>query len=474
MVTEENIIIQDFSEEMKNSYRDYSVSVIISRALPDVRDGLKPVQRRILYAMNELGLAPDKQHRKSARIVGDTMGKYHPHGDSSIYDALVHMAEEWSMSVPLVDGHGNFGSIDGDSAAAMRYTEARLSKGAMNLLTGLDRNLVDFVPNFDEREKEPVILPAKLPFLLINGTTGIAVGMATNIPPHNPGEIIKGAIALLDNPELSAEKLMKYIPGPDFPTGGIISNADEIAGIYENGEGKLRVRGKYVIEDGDNGKKNIVFTEIPFTSTGNKSRLVESLVNLMKDKVFDEIADVRDESSADVRIVVEVKKGRNVENLLNGIFKKTPLEDTYSVNMLAVRDKQPKIFSLKGILEEFLSFEEELYTKEYTHLLEKARARAEVVDGLIKAVDVIDLIIEVLRGSESIKQAKDCLVNGNIAEIKFKSEASKKEAKSFDFTEAQADAILAMPLSRLIGLEVLKLTSEAEKLKKNIDEYSKI
>ena len=247
MVTEENIIIQDFSEEMKNSYRDYSVSVIISRALPDVRDGLKPVQRRILYAMNELGLAPDKQHRKSARIVGDTMGKYHPHGDSSIYDALVHMAEEWSMSVPLVDGHGNFGSIDGDSAAAMRYTEARLSKGAMNLLTGLDRNLVDFVPNFDEREKEPVILPAKLPFLLINGTTGIAVGMATNIPPHNPGEIIKGAIALLDNPELSTEKLMKYIPGPDFPTGGIISNADEIAGIYENGEGRLRVRGKYGI-----------------------------------------------------------------------------------------------------------------------------------------------------------------------------------------------------------------------------------
>ena len=474
MVTEENIIIQDFSEEMKNSYRDYSVSVIISRALPDVRDGLKPVQRRILYAMNELGLAPDKQHRKSARIVGDTMGKYHPHGDSSIYDALVHMAEEWSMSVPLVDGHGNFGSIDGDSAAAMRYTEARLSKGAMNLLTGLDRNLVDFVPNFDEREKEPVILPAKLPFLLINGTTGIAVGMATNIPPHNPGEIIKGAIALLDNPELTTEKLMKYIPGPDFPTGGIIANADEIAGIYENGEGRLRVRGKYVIEDGEYGKKNIVITEIPFTSTGNKSRLVESLVNLMKDKVFDEIADVRDESSSDVRIVVEVKKGRNVENLLNGIFKKTPLEDTYSVNMLAVRDKQPKVFSLKGILEEFLGFEEELYTKEYTHLLEKAKSRAEVVEGLIKAVDVIDLIIEVLRGSESVKQAKDCLVNGNITEIKFKSEASKKAAKDFDFTEPQAEAILAMPLSRLIGLEVLKLSTEAENLKNNIEEYNKI
>ena len=474
MVTEENIIIQDFSEEMKNSYRDYSVSVIISRALPDVRDGLKPVQRRILYAMNELGLAPDKQHRKSARIVGDTMGKYHPHGDSSIYDALVHMAEEWSMSVPLVDGHGNFGSIDGDSAAAMRYTEARLSKGAMALLAGLDRNLVDFVPNFDEREKEPTILPAKLPFLLINGTTGIAVGMATNIPPHNAGEVIKGAIALLDNPEITTAKLMEYIPGPDFPTGGIIANADEIAGIYETGEGRLRVRGKYVIEDGEYGKKNIVITEIPFTSAGNKSRLVESLVGLMKDKVFDEIADVRDESSADVRIVVEVKKGRNVENLLNGIFKKTPLEDTYSVNMLAVREKQPQVFSLKGILEEFLGFEEELYTREYTHLLEKAKSRAEIVAGLIKAVDVIDLIIEVLRGSESIKQAKNCLVNGNITEIRFKSEESRKAAREFDFTEAQAEAILAMPLSRLIGLEVLKLSEEAESLKNNIETYNKI
>ncbi len=474
MAAEENIIIQDFSEEMKNSYRDYSVSVIISRALPDVRDGLKPVQRRILYAMHELGLLPDRQHRKSARIVGDTMGKYHPHGDSSIYDALVRMAEEWSLSVPLVDGHGNFGSIDGDSAAAMRYTEARLSKGAMELLTGLDRGLVDFVPNFDESEKEPAILPAKLPFLLINGTTGIAVGMATNIPPHNAGEIIRGAIALLTKPELTNKELMEYIPGPDFPTGGIVTNASELSSIYETGEGRLRVRARYEIEAGENGKSNIVITEIPFTSSGNKTRLVESIVNLMKDRVFDEIADVRDESSSDIRIVIEVKKGRNVENLLNGLFKKTPLEDTYSVNMLAVKERQPEIFSLKGILTEFIVFEEGIYTAEYDHFLKKAAIRAEIVDGLIKAVDVIDLIIEVLRGSENIRQARECLISGKTDGIKFKSKESEKEAEEFNFTEAQAEAVLAMPLSRLIGLEVLRLTEEAETLKKNIEEYKKI
>lgn len=471
---EENIIIQDFSEEMKNSYRDYSVSVIISRALPDVRDGLKPVQRRILYAMNELGLLPDKQHRKSARIVGDTMGKYHPHGDTSIYDALVHMAEEWSNSLTLVDGHGNFGSIDGDSAAAMRYTEARLSKAATLLLTGLDKNLVEFIPNFDETEKEPSILPARLPFLLINGTMGIAVGMATNIPPHNAGEVIKGAIALLEKPEITNSELMKCIPGPDFPTGGIITNKDDLVNIYEKGEGKLRIRGRYTVENGEYGKKNIVITEIPFTSTGNKTRLVESLISLMKDKVFDEISDIRDESSQDIRIVIEVKKGRDIENLLNGLFKKTPLEDTYSVNMLAVKDKQPEVFSLKGILKEFLDFEEELYTKEYSYLLSKANARAEVVDGLIRAVDVIDLIIEVLRGSKSIKEAKDCLIKGNVEKISFKNEKSRKEAMKFDFTEPQADAILSMPLSRLIGLEVLKLSKEGEELKKNIDNYLKI
>ena len=320
MITE-NIIHLDFSDEMRTSYRDYAMSVIISRALPDVRDGLKPVQRRILYAMKELGLSPDKPHRKSARIVGDTMGKYHPHGDSSIYDALVHMSEDYSLQIPLIDGHGNFGSIDGDGAAAMRYTEARLSPGAITLLDHLDKGLVDFIPNFDESEKEPVVLPAMLPNLLINGTTGIAVGMATNIPPHNPCEVIDGVIAYMDNPAITIEGLMEYIKAPDFPTGGTIVNQSDIKDIYENGEGRIKIRAKSEIEQGDYGRKNIIITEIPYTVAGNKTKLVESLAALMKDKVFDEIFDVRDESSKEgIRIVIEVKKDRDIDTLLNGLY----------------------------------------------------------------------------------------------------------------------------------------------------------
>ncbi len=470
----ENIVSMDFAEEMRTSYRDYAMSVIISRALPDVRDGLKPVQRRILYAMKELGLAPDKPHRKSARIVGDTMGKYHPHGDSSIYDALVHMTEDYSLSMPLIDGHGNFGSIDGDSAAAMRYTEARLSGAAMTMLNHLEKGLVDFMPNFDESEKEPCVLPAMLPNLIINGTTGIAVGMATNIPPHNPVEVINGVIACIDRPGISLEKLMEYIPGPDFPTGGTIINKEEIPSIYETGEGKLRIRAKTVIEPGENGRTNIIVTEIPYTVAGNKTKLVENLAQLMKDKVFDEIYDVRDESGEDIRIIIEVKKDRDANNLLNGLYKKTPMEETYGVNMLAVKDKQPIQFSLKGIIEEFISFQKELYTKEYNHLLNKANARLEIVNGLIRATDVIDLIIEVLRGSKSLAQAKGCLIHGDITDIKFKSEASKKEAMTFDFTESQADAILAMPLSKLIGLEIMKLHEEGDKLTSDITDYMRI
>ncbi len=470
-----SIIQLDFSEEMKNSYRDYAVSVIISRALPDIRDGLKPVQRRILYAMNELNLAPDKPHRKSARIVGDTMGKYHPHGDSSIYDALVHMTEDFSLSVPLVDGHGNFGSIDGDSAAAMRYTEARLSQGAMTMLENLDKGLVPFGPNFDESEKEPLVLPATLPNLLLNGTTGIAVGMATNIPPHNPTEVIDGIIAYMDRPDLSTEQLMKYIPGPDFPTGAVITNADDISAIYETGEGRIKVRAKTTIENSDYGRKNIVITEIPYTLAGNKQKLLESLAALAKDKVFDEIYDVRDESSKEgIRIVIEVKKDRNIENLLNGLYKKTAMEDTYSVNFLAVKDKQPFTFTLKQIIQEFITFQEELYTKEYEHLLKKTRQRLEIVEGLIKATDVIDLIIEILRGSQSVKQAKACLIHGDTNDIQFKSKASQRAAATLSFTEQQAEAILTMPLSRLIGLELLKLHQEGETLQNNIQEYQLI
>ncbi len=471
----DNIIQMDFSEEMKNSYRDYAMSVIIARALPDVRDGLKPVQRRILFAMKELGLDPKKPHRKSARIVGDTMGKYHPHGDTSIYDALVHMTEDYSLSIPLVDGHGNFGSIDGDGAAAMRYTEARLSEGAMTMLDNLDKGLVEFTPNFDDSEKEPSVLPSMIPNLLINGTTGIAVGMATNIPPHNPGEVIDGAIAYIDNPDITNMKLMKYIPGPDFPTGGTIINQSDIEQIYETGEGKLRVRGKVDIENGDNGRKNIIITEIPYTVAGNKTKLVENLVNLMKDKVFDEIYDVRDESSKEgIRIVIEVKKDRDVDNLLNGLYKKSQMEDTYGVNLLAVKEQQPIVFNLKMMLKEFVDFQEELYTKEYQHLLAKALDRSEIVNGLIRATDIIDLIIEILRGSNSIKQAKACLTNGITTDIKFKSKTSEKQASALDFTERQAEAILSMQLSKLIGLEILKLHEENDALLKNIEEYKTI
>lgn len=471
----DQIIQLDFSEEMKNSYRDYAMSVIISRALPDVRDGLKPVQRRILFSMMELGLDPNKPHRKSARIVGDTMGKYHPHGDSSIYDALVRMTQDYSLMLPLVDGHGNFGSIDGDGAAAMRYTEARLSPGAMTLLDHLEKGLIEFAPNFDDSEQEPTVLPAMIPNLLINGTTGIAVGMATNIPPHNPEEVINGVIAYIDNPNISMEKLMDYIPAPDFPTGGIIVNLDDIPSIYESGEGKIRIRSKVEIEPGDNGRKNIVITEIPYTVAGNKTKLVESLATLVKDKVFDEIFDVRDESSKEgIRIVIEVKKDRDIENLLNGLYKKTPMEDTYSVNLLAVKDQQPNIFNLKSLISEFVDFQVELYSKEYNYLLEKAQKRLEIVDGLIKATDVIDLIIEILRGSSSIKQAKACLMEGNTQGIKFKSKESEKEAATLDFTERQADAILSMQLSKLIGLEILKLHEENSTLLSQIEEYKKV
>ena len=468
----ENIIQLDFSEEMKNSYRDYAMSVIVARALPDVRDGLKPVQRRILFSMSELGLEPKKPHRKSARIVGDTMGKYHPHGDSSIYDALVRMTENYSLSIPLVDGHGNFGSIDGDGAAAMRYTEARLSEGAMTMLDHLEKGLVEFIPNFDDSEKEPTVLPAMIPNLLINGTTGIAVGMATNIPPHNPGEVIDGVIALMDSPNISIEKLMKYIPAPDFPTGGSIINQCDIQQMYESGEGRIRIRAKSEIEVGENGRKNIVITEIPYTVAGNKAKLVESLAVLMKDKVFDEIFDVRDESSKEgIRVVIEVKKDRDIDNLLHGLYKKTPLEDTYGVNLLAIKEQQPIVFNLKSLIEEFVYFQEELYTKEYQHLLGKAENRLEIVDGLIRATDVIDLIIEILRGSSSLKQAKACIIDGDITDIKFKTKASEKEATALKFTERQADAILAMPLSKLIGLEILKLHEENDSLLNSIANY---
>jgi len=345
----------------------------------------------------------------------------------------------------------------------------------MALLDHLEKGLIDFAPNFDDSEKEPTVLPAMIPNLLINGTTGIAVGMATNIPPHNPDEVIDGVIAYMDSPNITIQKLMDYIPAPDFPTGGTIVNHDDLLQIYETGEGKIRIRAKAEVESGDNGRKNIVITEIPYTIAGNKTKLVENLAGLMKDKVFDEIFDIRDESSKEgIRVVIEVKKDRDLDNLLNGLYKKTAMEDTYTVNLLAVKDQQPIVFNLKNMIGEFVDFQVELYTKEYEYNLDKAQKRLEIVGGLIKATDVIDLIIEILRGSTSIKQAKACLMEGNTEGIKFKSKQSEKQASSLDFTERQAEAILSMQLSKLIGLEILKLHDENTELLSSIEEYKKV
>ena len=474
---EHSIIRTEYSELMQKSYIDYAMSVIIARALPDVRDGLKPVQRRTLYDMYELGIRYDKPYRKSARIVGDTMGKYHPHGDSSIYDALVVMAQELKPGLPLVDGHGNFGSIEGDGAAAMRYTEARLQKVTQEAyLADLDKNVVDFMPNFDETEKEPVVLPVKVPNLLVNGAEGIAVGMATSIPPHNFGEVIDGVIAYMKNPDITTAEMMQYIPGPDFPTGGIIANKDDLPAIYESGVGKIKIRGKIEIEKGKGGKDRMVITEIPYTMIGaNIGKFLNDVYGLVESKATSDITDITNQSSKEgIRIVIELKRGADVENLKNMLYKKTRLEDTFGVNMLAVANGRPETLGLKQIIEHHVDFQFELATRKYTTLLEREREKSEVQEGLIKACDVIDLIIEILRGSKSVKDARACLVEGKTENIRFKFSISKKMAAMLRFTERQATAILEMRLYRLIGLEIEALQKEHEQTLKNIARYEDI
>ena len=427
-VIEEQIIKTEYSDIMQKSYIDYAMSVLMSRAVPDVRDGLKPVQRRVLYAMHELGLKYDKPYRKSARIVGDAMGKYHPHGDSSIYEALVVMAQDFKKGMALVDGHGNFGSIEGDGAAAMRYTEARLRKVTQEaLLSDLDKDVVDFIPNFDETEKEPSVLPAKIPNLLVNGTEGIAVGMATSMPPHNLGEVIEGIKAYMNNPDITVAELMEYIPGPDFPTGGIVTNKDELLSIYETGNGKIKIRGNIEIEQGKAGKMKIVVTEIPYTMIGaNIGKFLTDIVALIDAKKTSDIVDISNQSSKDgIRIVVEVKKDANVENLKNMLIKKTKLEDTFGVNMLAVADGRPETLSLKDIIIHNVNFQREINTRKYKTLLNKELDKKEIQEGLIKACDVIDLIIEIIRGSKEVKIAKRCLVEGVTEGINFKSRIYK-------------------------------------------------
>ena len=475
----ENIIKTEYSELMQKSYIDYSMSVITARALPDVRDGLKPVQRRVLYAMDQLGLNYDKPHRKSARIVGDAMGKYHPHGDSSIYETLVVLSQDFKKGMALVDGHGNFGSIEGDGAAAMRYTEAKLKKFTQDVyLSDLDKNVVDFVPNFDETEKEPAVLPVRVPNLLVNGADGIAVGMTTNIPTHNLSEVVDAVCAYMDNEDITTDELMEYMPGPDFPTGGLVINKSELPGIYETGTGKIKLRGKVVFEAASKkGEKDrLVITEIPYTMIGaNIGKFISDIVELVETKKTTDIVDVSNESSKEgIRIVLELKKNADVENLKNLLYKKTKLEDTFGVNMLAIVDGRPETLGLRQIIKHHIDFQYEINTRKYTTLLNKELANKEIKEGLIRACDIIDLIIEILRGSSNLKMAKDCLINGNVEGIKFKSEASKKQASKLDFTEKQASAILEMRLYKLIGLEILALQKEYDECLAKIEKYEKI
>ncbi len=477
MEIKEQIIQTEYSEIMQKSYIDYAMSVIVARALPDVRDGLKPVQRRTLYDMHELGIRYDRPYRKCARIVGDTMGKYHPHGDSSIYDALVVLAQEFKKGMPLVDGHGNFGSIEGDGAAAMRYTEARLQKITQEAyLADLDKDVVDFVPNFDETEKEPAVLPVKVPNLLVNGAEGIAVGMATSIPPHNFSEVIEGVKAYMKNPDITTIEMMEYVKGPDFPTGGIVINQDELLNIYETGMGKIKVRGKVEVEQMKGGKERLVVTEIPYPMIGaNIGKFLNDVFMLVETKKTSDIVDISNQSSKDgIRIVIELRKGADAQNLCNLLYKKTKLEDTFGVNMLAVADGRPETFGIIPIIRHHVNFQYELATRKYKTLLAKELDKKEIQEGLIRACDVIDLIIEILRGSKNIKEAKTCLINGETAGIKFKSTKSEQQAKQLHFTERQATAILEMRLYKLIGLEIESLMAEHDTTLKNIAKYEDI
>ena len=450
----------DLKKTMETSYIDYAMSVIAARALPDVRDGLKPVQRRILYSMIELNNGPDKPHRKCARIVGDTMGKYHPHGDSSIYGALVNLAQEWSTRYPLVDGHGNFGSVDGDGAAAMRYTEARLSKISMEMTADINKDTVDFVPNFDETEKEPVVLPSRFPNLLVNGTSGIAVGMATNIPPHNLREVINAVVKIIDdqideNGETSMEDILQIIKGPDFPTGAEILGTRGIEEAYRTGRGKIRVRAVTNIEPMQNGKNRIIVTELPFMV--NKARLIEKIAELVRDKKVDGITDLSDQSSREgMRICIELRRDVNPNVILNQLYKHTQLQDTFGVIMLALVNNEPKVMNILDMLKYYLKHQEEVVTRRTKYDLNKAEERAHILQGLLIALDNIDEVIKIIRGSKNVQEAKAELIS------------------RFDLSEVQAQAIVDMRLRALTGLEREKLEAEYAELMKKIEEYRAI
>ncbi|AYD39053.1 DNA gyrase subunit A [Clostridium fermenticellae] len=454
MFDEGKVLPVDISSEMKKCYIDYAMSVIVGRALPDVRDGLKPVHRRILYSMHELGITPDKGYRKCARIVGDVLGKYHPHGDSSVYDALVRLAQDFSIRYTLVDGHGNFGSVDGDSAAAMRYTEAKLSKISMQMLRDINKNTVDFMPNFDGEEQEPTVLPSRFPNLLVNGSAGIAVGMATNIPPHNLSEVINGIVMIIDNPDVTIDELMTQIKGPDFPTAGVIIGVSGIRAAYNTGRGKIIVRAKTDIEE-EKGRNKIIISELPYQV--NKAKLIENIAGLVKDKKIQGISDIRDESDREgMRVVIELKRDINANIVLNQLYKHTKLQDTFGVIMLALVNNETKVLNLKEILVHYLNFQKEIIRRRTKFDLDKALARAHILEGLKIALDNIDEVIKLIRGSKNGQEAKNSLIN------------------RFELSEKQTQAILDMRLQRLTGLEREKIEQEYNELEKNISYFKDI
>lgn len=451
----ENLILKDIASEMKDAYLDYSMSVIAARALPDVRDGLKPVHRRILYTMYGNGLYPEKPFRKCADTVGNVLGQYHPHGDASVYDALVRMAQDFSLRYPLVHGHGNFGSVDGDPPAAYRYTESKMSKISMRMLTDIDKETVDFMSNYDDRLQEPVVLPSRFPNLLVNGSTGIAVGMATNIPPHNLGEVIDGACCLLDNPNAGLDQLMEHIKGPDFPTGGIIMGRSGIRAAYATGRGKIILRAKTHIEQHKNGRERIIVTEIPYMV--NKARLIERIADLVKEKKVDQISNIRDESSRKgMKIVIELKRDANAQIVLNQLYSFTQLQDTVGVTMLALVKGEPKTLSLKQMLEEYIKFQEEIITRRTIFDLKKAKERAHILEGLLTALDYIDEVISIIRSHYTVQEGKAVLM------------------ERFGLDDVQAQAIVQMPLGRLAGLEREKIQTEVDELHAKIAEYNAI
>ena len=468
-----NIIKVDYTDEMEQSYIDYAMSVIVQRAIPDLRDGLKPVHRRILYAMKDLNLAPDKSFKKSARIIGDVLGKYHPHGDSSVYEAMVRLAQDFNTNYPLVRGQGNFGSIDGDSAAAMRYTEAKLEDLALHMLGGLNKNVIDYKDNFDNSLKEPEVLPAKFFNLLVNGSTGIAVGMSTNIPPHNLVEVNRACQAYLRDRDISDSQLLKYIKGPDFPTGGTIINKKELREIYRTGTGRIRVRAKFDLEELKTGRKNLIITDIPYSFAGNKTRLIESLIDMVNTRKLEEVSDIRDESSKDgIRIVLEVKKNVDIDMLKAKLFQTSKLEDTVAVNMLSIVDNKPVVLSLKDMLAHYIDFLIESYKREFNFDLDRLKIDREISQGLVKAYDMIDLIIEIIRASKSREDAIDCLVSGRLENIGLKS--SKSKAQELNFSRRQAESIMKMQLQRLVGLELDKIKEDLEDLNKKIKDLSRL